>query len=460
MKKRKTTNPEVFEDYRKITEVAVKAALKAGATASDAYTVCGKETKIKVREAEVEELTQAGSKGMGLRVLVEGKSALLYTSDFKTAAVKALAKEAVALAKQSGADSYAGVPEYSPPKKDPALKLDLFDPAFLDDPMEAKIDRARRCEAAAQAVSKKIKNTQGTGYSEGMNAVCFASSNGFLGRYQGTWASLHTVPIAIAKKKRQTDYWSSSARHLEDLDTPEEVGRIAAERSLGRLGGEVPATGKMPVLFDPQSAATILSHFAGACFGSAVYRDASFLRDSLGKVIAPEHVTFVDDPLLARGIGSHPFDGEGMYAKKNVLVRKGKLMRFLTNSYAARKLKKPLTHSASRSTRGGPGVSTSNLYLAAGTSTPEEIIGSVDHGIYVTSFMGHGVNLVTGDYSRGATGFLIENGKLTKPLQGFTIAGNLKEMLQNLEMVGDDLTFRSSIAAPTIKISEMMIGGK
>jgi PmbA protein len=382
---RKTSSKvELFADHRKIAEAAVKAALKAGATDADAYAACGRETKIKIRTQEVEELTQAGSKAMGLRVLVDGRSASLHTSDFRLPAVKALAREAVALARHSGEDEYAGIPaSKAGPKRDPLARMDLFDPSLVGEPMEAKIDRARRCEAAAEAVSKKIKNTQGTGYSEGMSAVVLASSNGFVGRYQGSWCSLSTVPIAVKGKERQTDYWSSVARHLEDLESPEVVGRIAAERSLARLGGSVPDTGEMPVVFEPTAAATILSHFVSACYGSAVYREASYLRDQLRQQVAPKHVTIVDDPLMVRGLRSHPFDGEGLPAKKNVILEKGRLERFLTDSYAARKLKRPLTHSATRSTAGGPGVGTSNVYLEPGVHSPTEILASVDKGVYV-----------------------------------------------------------------------------
>lgn len=454
------TPDEVFPDYTKVATRAMEAALKAGADQADAYVACGRKTTIKVRSGEVEELTQAGSKAMGIRVLVDGKGAVLYTSDFDPKAIRRLAKQAVSLAGHSGADSFAGIPAYKPPRSDPAKKLDLFDMALLEDPMEAKIDRARRCEAAAEAVSKKIKNTQGTGYNEGLGAVVLVSSNGFAGRYQGSHCGLNTVPIAVERGKRQTDYWYSRARFLEDLDSPEEVGRIAAERSLGRLGGKVPSTEELPVVFDPPCAGTIVGHFASACFGSAVYRDASFLGGELGKVVAPEHFHLTDDPLLRRGLGSRPFDGEGLPSKKNRLIHKGVLKRFLTNSYASRKLKRALTHSASRSYNSTPGVGTTNLFLEAGAHTPEEILASIEKGVYVTSFMGHGVNLVTGDYSRGATGFLIENGKLGRPLQGFTIASNLRDMLAGVTMVGNDLEFREGTNAPTIKVASMMISGQ
>jgi len=450
----------VFPDYRRVAERARDAALKAGADQADAYVSVGRKTSVKVREGEVEELTQAGSKMMGVRVLVAGRTALLYTSDFSARAVRGLAKDAVALAKHSGADDFAGIPEWKAPRKDPASKLDLFDPTFLEDPMEAKIARAKACEAAAEAVSKKIKNTQGTGYNEGFGEVTLASSNGFVGSYLGSHCGIHTIPIAIAKGKRETDYWSSAARFLADLDDPEEVGRIAANRSLARLGGEVPDTEELPVVFDPDSAATILGHWASACSGGAIFREASFLRDKLKQKVAPAHFTMLDDPLVKRGLGSRPFDGEGLPSKKNVVIKAGKLERFLTDSYAARKLRKPRTHSASRGAASGPGVSTTNLYLQAGKHTPEQILGTISKGVYVTSFMGHGVNLVTGDYSRGATGFLIENGHLSRPLQGFTIAGNLLEMLGDVEMIGDDLEFRHATNAPTIKIKKMMIGGK
>jgi PmbA protein len=457
---KKNTPEKVFPDYRKVANRAVEAALKAGADQADAYVSCGKKTSIKVRKGDVEELTQAGSKAMGIRVLVGGRGAILHTSDFDARAVRKLAKQAVTLAGHSGADSFAAIPDYKAPRKDPAEKLDLFDLALLEDPMENKIDRARRCEAAAEAVSKKIQNTQGTGYNEGLGAVVLVSSNGFSGRYQGTYCGLSTVPIAVSGGKRQTDYWSAQARFLADLDSPEEVGRIAAERSLSRLGGKIPKTEELPVVFDPPSAGTIVSHFASACFGSAVFREASFLRDQLGKSVAPTDFHLTDDPLLARGLGSRPFDGEGLPSKKNRLIHKGVLKRFLTNSYAARKLKKALTHSASRSFGSTPGVGTTNLFLEAGPHSPEEILSSIKKGIYVTSFMGHGVNLVTGDYSRGATGFLIENGELKGPLQGFTIACNLGKMLQHISMIGNDLEFRGSTNAPTIKVQSMMVSGK
>lgn len=458
--KTKDRASEVFPDYQRLASAAVEAALAAGADQADAYVSCGRKTNVKVRKGEVEELTQAGSKAMGVRALIEGRTAILYTSDFGLKQVRRLAKEAVALARRSGADGFAGIPDWKAPARDPGARLDLFDPAFLADPMEAKIARARQCEAAAEAVSKKIQNTQGTGYNEGLGAVAMASSNGFVGRYQGTYCGVSTIPIAVTKGRRETDYWSHSARFLADLEDPEEVGRIAANRSLARLGGVVPATEALPVVFDPPSASAIVGHFASACFGSAVYRESSFLRDALRTQVAAEGFTLVDDPLLPRGLGSRPFDGEGLPAKRTVVIQKGKLERWLTDSYAARKLKRPLTHSASRGVSSGPSVGTSNLYLEAGHYTPEEILQSIPRGIYVTSFMGHGVNLVTGDYSRGATGFLIENGRLTKPLQGFTIAGNLKDMLRGVCMIGDDLEFRQGTNAPTIKIDSMMIGGR
>lgn len=457
----KKLGPEgVLPDYTQVAQRAVEAAQRAGATQADAYCSAGRETTIKINKGQVEELTQAGSKALGVRVLVDGRTACLHTSDFSAAAVRKLAKDAVALAKHSSADPFAGIPERTGKALAPPKEMDLFDPAIPAEPVDAKIDRAVRCEAAAAAVSKKIENSQGTTFADRLGAVCLASSNGFLGRYAGTRASMHTIPIAVEKGGRQTDYWFTTSRFLDRLEDPEEVGRIAAVRSLARLNAEKPDTGEMPVVFDPQAAATLVGHWGGAASGGAVFREQSFLRGRLKEVLGPAGFHLVDDPTLDRGLASHPFDGEGMPAKKNAIFKDGKLLRYLTDSYAARKLKKPLTHSAGRGVGGGPGVSTSNLYLAAGPHSFEEIMGSVDRGVYVTSFMGHGVNLVTGDYSRGATGFLIEKGQLTKALQGFTIAGNLLQMLADVEMIGDDLEFRSSTASPTLKISKMMVAGK
>lgn len=448
-----------FPDYRDVAQLAVDAAVKAGATDADALVAAGRRTSIKVREGEIEELTQAGSKGMGIRVLVGGRTALLYTSDFTPRAVRKLARDAVALARQSGEDPFAGIPRKLPKKVVDPRKLELFDPALLEEPLEARIERARACEAAAAAVSPRIENTQGTGYSDHMGTSALASSNGFVGQYEGTSVGLHTIPIAVLDGKRQTDHWSTGARFLADLDDPEEVGRIAAVRSLARLGGSIPGTGEMPVVFDATAASSLLGHFASACLGGAVFRDASFLKDHLGEKVAAYDFHLIDDPLMTRGLGSRPYDAEGYPSKRNVVIAGGVLERFLCDSYSARKLKKRSTHSASRGTSSGPGPSTTNLYLQAGMYSPEEILHSVDHGVFVTSFMGHGVNLVTGDYSRGATGFLIEKGMLTRPLQGFTIAGNLKTMLADVCMIGNDLRFRGSTTSPTLKVAKMTVGG-
>ncbi len=455
----KPSRGDLVPDYREVAELAVKAALDAGATGADAMVGAGRKTSIKVTQQEIEELTQAGSKSMGLRVLVGTKSALLYTSDFTKASVKALAKQAVDLAGKSGEDPFAAIPPLpGTVRREP--ELDLVDYDLPAEPLEAKIARALRCEAAAETVSPLVKNTQGTRYYDHIGASVLASSNGFLGRYQGTQCGLSTVPIAIRDGKRQTDYWSTNARFLGDLDEAEEVGRIAAIRSLARLGGHVPETGEMPIVFDPTAAASLIDHQASAASGGAVFRDASFLKEKLGESIAPEGFELVDDPLLVRGLSSRPWDGEGLPSKRNVLVQGGVLKRFLTDSYSARKLKKPLTHSAARGTASGPGVGTTNLYLTAGPHSPAEILASVDRGVYVTSFMGHGVNLVTGDYSRGATGFMIEKGRLTDALQGFTIAGNLLSMFRNVAMIGNDLRMRDSVSCPTLRINGMMVGGK
>lgn len=457
-KRSKTAPKDPFPDYTKTAKIAVQAALKAGADSADAMVQCGRTTKVKVRKQEVEELTQAGSKAMGIRVLVDGRSSLLYTSDFTPAFLKKLAKDAVELARHSGQDNYAEIPEAKVLKKSWS-DLDLFDPSLLDDPVEAKIERARICERSAEEVSKKIKNTQGTGYSEFMGATVLVTSQGFEGRKLGSSTSIHTIPIAMLRGKRQTDYWSAASRHLADLDDPAEVGRIAAERSLSRLGGKVPPTGEVPVVFDPPSAGTLIGHFAQAAYGSMIFRDASFLAGKLGQKLGPEGFDLIDDPLMRRGLGSTPFDGEGLPSKKNSLFAKGVLKRFLTDSYAAKKLKKARTHSASRSYGSKPGVGTSNLYLKAGELSPEEVLAGISKGVYVTSFMGHGVNLVTGDYSRGATGFWIEDGKITHPIQGFTIAGNLLEMLSQIDAIGSDLEFRSSTNAPTLRVASMMVSG-
>jgi len=258
----------------------------------------------------------------------------------------------------------------------------------------------------------------------------------------------------------QRDYWYTTARHSAHLDDPRDVGRNAAGRALRRLGAKPVATCAVPIVFDPETAASLVGHLASAVSGAAVYRGMSFLRDRLGTAIGPEAFRIVDDPLRAAGLASRRFDAEGLTSRKNVVVDAGVLATFLLDTYSARKLGKHSTASAVRSLGEPPTAGATNLYLEAGSSSPEEIIGSIANGFYVTELIGSGVNAVTGDYSRGAAGMWIENGELAFPVEEVTIAGNLHEMFAGIAAVGNDLAFRSSLSAPTFKIAKMTVAGR
>jgi PmbA protein len=291
--------------------------------------------------------------------------------------------------------------------------------------------------------------------------ILFANSQGFSGGYAGTSFSLGAAPIAQSDDgSMQQGYWSTTARHFERLEDAEAVGKIATSRALRRLGARKIKTTQAPVVFDPDMAASLLRSVAGAASGPSLYRGASFLAGRLDTTIAAVNVTVRDDGRMLAGLGSKPFDGEGLATNQKNLIENGVLKTYLLDSYSARKLKLTPTANASRGVGDAPGVSPTNLYLQPGPYSPEQIIGSLKHGLYVTELIGFGVNGVTGDYSRGASGLWIENGEFAYPVQEITIASNLKDMFLGIEMIGNDLRWRSSVAAPTIKLAEMMIAGE
>ena len=380
------------------------------------------------------------------------------TADFTRDALNILVEETVALAKATAADDFSGLPEQRLLARD-IPDLDLSDTTVILSP-EEKIALAREGEAAALATDSRITNSEGAEFSNGSHEVLYANSLGFVGRYRTTSYSLTVVPVASQNGAMQRDYWYSSHRKFSKLESPVAIGKKAAERTLRRLGARQVKTQKAPVVFDPQMAASLLRHLAGAVSGSALYRKTSFLLGKLGEQIATRGVSIIDDARIPSALGSKPFDGEGLPTQRTAVVKDGILSSYLLDSYSARKLGMHSTGSASRSFSDAPTASTTNLFLEPGTVSPEEIIRSVHSGLYVTELSGFGVNPVTGDYSRGATGLWIENGELAYPVEEITIAGNLLTMFQNIEMTGNDLDLRSTIAAPTLKIAQMTIAGE
>ena len=437
-------------------ELLVKVKRK-GATTADVVAVEGDSASVQVRLGAVDKLSKAQEKRLGLRVYFGSRSAGASTSDFAPAALDDLVETTCALAQAVVEDPHAGLPDPIAMAKD-IPDLDLYDGQAF--PMDRMIDLATRAEQAALAVDPRLTNSEGADFSTFGGRTVFANSHGFYGEYQSSSFSSTVSPIAVQDGLMQRDYWYAVGRKFASLDSPEAVGREAGRRTVRRLGARKISTCRVPVVFDQEMAGSFLGNLCSAVNGYAIYKGASYLIGRLGERIAPEAVTVYDDGRMPGGLGSKPFDGEGLATRKNVVVEQGVLKTYLLDTYAARKLNLASTGNASRSVGEAPSAGATNFYLAPGTVSPEEIVRSVKRGLYVTEMIGFGINMVTGDYSRGAVGFWIENGELAYPVEEITIAGNLKDMWMNVEAIGNDLVFRGRIASPTVKIAEMTVAGE
>ena len=445
---------------REVATDVVSRAMKAGATAAEAIVREGSEFSTLVRLGKVETLKESGSRAVGLRVFLGKRAASTYSSDFSHEGIERLVKGALDLARITSEDPYAGLPDPSQMGSVPG-DLKLYYPDVYSLPPEQRIDYARRTEAAALNFDPRIKNSEGGSFDASTGQKVLANSLGFVGEYQRSGCSVSLAPIAQAENgTMQRDYWYSSARTLAKLESPESVGKEAARRTLRRLGARKIASTKVPIVFDSDTSRSLLDAIFDAVNGDAIYRQSSFLEGKLGEAIASENVTIVDDGTIPEGFGTSPFDGEGVPSRRTVVIEKGVLKSYLLNTYTARKLGLQTTGSAARSLAGSPGIGHGNFFLEKGARTAQQIIADIKRGLYVIDLMGFGVNLVTGDYSRGATGIWIENGELTYPVEEITVAGNLKEMLNNIVEIGNDLEFRSSIACPTLHIEGMTIAGE
>ena len=439
-----------------LREMLGRAAAR-GASAADAYAVEQQSFSAQVRLGEVETVKHAREQHIAVRVFVGRSVAAASTSDLSPDSVGRLVEEAVSLARITSPDEFAGLPDAGEmAARVPDLGLD--DPTGHDLAPEDKIELARRCERAALDVDPRITNSEGGDFSNGRARYAYANSHGFAGEYRTSSFSLSVSPVATQNGEMQRDGWYHVSRQRARLDAPEEIGRTAARRALRRLGARRVPTAEVPVIFDPDMAASLLRHVAAAATGPSLYRGASFLLNRLGQTIAAPAVTIVDDGTLPGALGSRPFDGEGLAVRRTTLVDRGVLSSYLLDTYSGKKLGLPSTHHAARD-GSGVSVSTTNLHLAAGTSDPRDLIGSVKNGLYVTELIGFGVNGVTGDYSRGAVGLWIENGELAYPVEEITVAGNLLEMFQAIEGVGNDLVLRDRTSAPTVLIGKMVVAG-
>ncbi len=436
----------------------LEKATRRGADAGDVFFVEGETFSAQVRLGTVEKISSAKSKGLGLRLFFGTRSAIVSTSDLGGEALDRLLDDACALARHAEEDAFAGLPA-------PAAcattfpDLDLTDPDIGALSVEEKIALARRTETAALGYDPRMTNSEGGDFAHAHATISYAASNGFCQRYAASSASLSASPIATSDQGMQRDYWYSARRHLRHLASPESVGQTAARRTLRRLGARKVTTQQAPVIFDPETAASLLGHLASALSGYALYKGVSFLAGRLGETIAAPSVTLHDDPTLPTGLGSRPFDGEGLPALKKKIVENGVLQSYLLDTYSGRKLGLPSTGNAVRGTSDSPSVGVANFHMAPGPHTPDEIIASVRSGLYVTELIGFGVNTTTGDYSRGVCGLWIENGALAYPVEEITIAGNLKEMFRQIEMIGSDLDPHKSLSAPTLKIARMTLAG-
>jgi PmbA protein len=432
-------------------------AMKRGASAAEVLIRQRTEFSVGVRLGEVETLQESTDQGLGVRVLIDGRQASVSGSDFSRDAVMSLMDEAVELARLTSPDDTAGLPD--PEELASSIPdLEMWDQAIVDLSTEDQIEMALRAERAAQAFSSQISNFDGGGFDSSHGSMILANSLGFAGEYRATSCSLASVPVAEEDGKMQRDYWYDVRRKLSDMASPEEIGVAAAKRTLRKLGSRSVPTQTTPVVLEPNVARDLLGDIFNAASGESIFRKASFLVGQLGEQIASARLTVIDDGLMPWGLGSRPFDAEGLPTRRTVVIRNGVLESYLLNSYTGRKLGLKSTGNAGRGLSGAPGVEAGNLYVEPGPHSPDEIIKSVKKGFLITELLGFGVNIVTGDYSRSAGGVWIENGELTFPVQGVTIAGNLKDMLSSIEMIGNDLDFRGNVVSPTLLIGSMTIG--
>lgn len=444
-----------------ILEAALEAAKTAGACEVDAVLVLSDSVELRVRHEDLDFIKQAQEKTLGIRALVQGRSgrrsAMTSTSDLRIDTVKRMALETVALARAAQEDPCAGIPSDGFALEIPDLQLYCDTDRNFD--IDAQIDLARRAEAAARHTDPCITNSEGSQADSTFSTIFYANSAGFLENYTSALHSLYCEPLAEANGSKQRDSWLTLARMRSQLSTPENVGRIAAERALRRLGGRRISTCEVPVIFDSRTAPSVLGHLLACVNGYAVYRQASYLADKLGQRIGNELIQIFDDGRLPRGLGSKPFDGEGLATRKNVIVEKGILQTYLLDSYAAKKLGLQSTGNATLAPGSAPSVAPTNAWLAPGTSSLAEMIAQTSRGLLVTELIGMGFNPVTGDYSRGAAGLWIEKGEIAYPVEEITIASNLATLLSSVDAIASELHWLGRIAAPEFRVAKMTVAG-
>jgi len=448
--------PDSFtkSDPQDLLQDVIAKSMSAGADACDAILVEGTSSSLSCRLGEAEDLERSEGRDLGLRVLIGKRQAVVSSSDASPQALDELVERAIAMAKAVPEDAYCGLAD--PDQLATNIPdLDEFDPS--EPSADDMIDMARACEDAARAVSG-ISNSEGAEVSFGKSSVHLAASNGFNGSRQGSRFSVSVSVVAGEGTKMERDYDYATTVWLSDLPSPESIGTSAGEKTVKRLNPRKVGSASVPVVFDPRVASSLVGHFSGAINGSSVSRGSTFLRDRMGQKVFSDGVYIIDDPLKKRGLRSKPFDAEGVGTARRELISDGRLTTWILDLATARQLGLETTGHASRGTGGPPSPSATNLNMAAGTVSRDDLIGAIDNGFYVTELIGMGVNSVTGDYSRGAGGFWIENGELAYPVSEVTIASNLKDMYLNLTPA-DDLVFRYATNAPTLRVDGMTVAG-
>jgi PmbA protein len=435
----------------------IREAKKAGADEADAIIQIGRESEVSSRMGKIETLKEAVSQGLGIRVFKDRKLGFCHTSDLSLETIRRIVTQAVELAEYTSTDQFNGLPESSNGRRYP--DLDLYDDGIRKIVAGEKIAFCMEMEQAMFEYDKRIKNSEGVGVFDGDGVTIIADSNGRSHSYKSSYCYLVCNPIAAEGDKLQSGSWHSAKRFFKDLDPPQKVARTAAERAIQMLGARPARTANVPVVFDILTASSLISSILGALDGDAVYKGASFLAGKLDQQVASELVTLIDDGTIVRGLGSSPIDGEGLFTRKKEVIAQGRLQKFLYDSYTARRAGAQPTANARREYQSLPSIGPFNFYLQAGNSSFEEIIKSVKSGLYVTNLMGFGANTVTGDYSLGASGLWIEDGQFAYPVEGVTVAANMLDIMQRVDMVGNDLNFMGPVASPTFRVSEMTVSG-
>ena len=449
-----------------LTDIAtrvVELCKRAGADEAEVLVRDGSELTVKVRMGEPELVQEAGSRAIGLRVFKGGRRAVTYSSDLRAKPLAAFVAESVTLAELAEPDEHGRLPDREELATD-LPELDLYDPAVAEVDAAYAMRQAIAGERAAREADPRVTNSEGAGWSRTVGATAFATSGGFAGGYRGSYASLSVEPLCDdptdpANPKKRNGYWWTADRFLAKLEDAEAVGREATRRTVATLGSKKIPTQECPVVFDTEAGRSIVGTIFSVANGSSFWRKSSYLIGREGTPVASPLVTVVDDPLLPRAPGSRPFDGDGLATRKNAVISAGVLESVLCDVYSARKLGRKSTGSAGRGIGGNPGPTTSNLIMQPGTMSKEELLRSTGRGLYVTSMMGFGFNPVTGDFSRGAAGFWIENGELTFPVSEITISCNFDELLKRIDAIASDLDMRSSTACATFRVSHMTIAG-